>query len=857
MSMNYILTLRESGHWSGPVVGGKGSALAKITQAGLNVPEAFAITVEAYREFINQPAVSEAFRTTLPRLNNTSDPTVLEETANALRASLLNVSLPPRISDEITHAYSQLSTPSDAPVAVRSSATAEDSPEASFAGQHDSFLYVRGVANVLKAVRECWASLWTTRAISYRRRQGIEPEKVLMAVVVQRMVEAEVSGVLFSVNPVTGDDSQIVVNAVYGLGDTLVSGEATPDQWVLSKQTGEILESSIADKRSMSVQGHGTVTRIDVPDDKRRKPAVSLATLARLMDAGVRLEQHFGCPQDVEWAVGNGQVVILQSRPITTTYRLQVAKRFDVKDGYWSRAGLGEWFQLPLSPLFSTLVLPHLNSAIDSCLKDRLGLQRESPSWSVLHGYYYIRGDVVFTPSLFLLPLRLLKQMRRVPDEWNDEVVPRHVERMAQLRDFQSQRVSTTEILRHFEAVCEASARCFAWIVITGAFAKLSELIFKRAYEYLARECEEPYATLLGGFPNKSIEADEALWNLAEIARGRPELKQIILDADSRESLFRSESTRDWLERFQEWLETYGHRVFELDILHETMSDTPAIALQVVRNYIVNPTQSPASRQRRKLEERQIMEVHFEHILARRRWTRRPGQRVLRLAQKYAAIRENRPFYLHLGWPLMRRDLMELGRRFAEAGTLKSPTNVFFLTNDELRNAVIRIDDATAFGEIHSTIDERRREWETQKSLTPPEHINPNRFVRFLLRRLVQRQAAREYADVLTGTPGSPGKALGNTCLVKSHVDFGKFKQGQILVAPYTTPVWTSLLSLAAGVVTETGGALSHAAIIAREYGIPAVVGVANAVARIPDGTNLEVDGSAGRVCLIADKRRT
>ncbi|HYK22695.1 MAG TPA: PEP-utilizing enzyme, partial [Pyrinomonadaceae bacterium] len=488
-----------------------------------------------------------------------------------------------------------------------------------------------------------------------------------------------------------------------------------------------------------------------------------------------------------------------------------------------------------------------------------------SPTWLVENGYYYIRGDVLLNPSLLVTPFRFFRNMLRAPEEWSHEVVPQHTERIRQLRDFNLKEASARSIVQHFDEVCRISARCWAWIVITGAYAKFTEVIFKRLYEHLTKESNGSHSALLTGFANKSVEADEALWELAEIARDREELRTIILGADTSDALellSASETTRDWVQRFNEWLDTYGHPVFELDFLHETLSDTPAIALQVVRNYIENRTPSPASRQRLKLEERQLAEAHFQKLLANRSLFRGIIEKSFRLAQRYAVIRESRPFYLHLGWPMMRRDVLEIGRRLARSGILDDANDVFFLTSTEFRQAATNsnAEDLSRKGakaQSVTAVQRRRREWELQKSLAPPQHLNPNWLARLLSRHLAgNSKKERARSGVLIGTPASPGKALGSTCLVKSPHDFAKFKQGQILVAPYTTPVWTSLLSLAGGVVTETGGALSHAAIIAREYGIPAVVGVANAVARLPDGTNLEVDGSAGRMHILGSSDR-
>jgi pyruvate,water dikinase len=358
----------------------------------------------------------------------------------------------------------------------------------------------------------------------------------------------------------------------------------------------------------------------------------------------------------------------------------------------------------------------------------------------------------------------------------------------------------------------------------------------------------------LSGFPNRSVEADQELWELAEFARARENLRRAILgsrSSDALKALARSEP--DWFGRFQDWLDSYGHRVFDLDILHETMQDDPAIALKIIRNYIEHPTKSPASRQKLRTEERAAAVIVFQKALAKRFLTKGFIKKFLSLAQKYAAIRENRPFILHLGWPSMRKDVLALGRRLAASRVLNEPEEVFFLTAEELRSWSKRLahnKHSKDLGNEDQKVRERRREWETQKALVPPEHLNLNKLIRFILQCFSSNVSGVDKSSlVLTGIPASPGRAKGKTCTVGSQSDFGKLKSGNILIAKYTTPVWTPLLSLAAGVITETGGALSHAAIIAREYGIPAVAGVAHAT-QIPDSTDVEVDGNIGHVYI-------
>lgn len=839
--MAYVVTPTEPQAWTLPLVGGKGQALAELVRLEIDVPPVFCVTTSAYRAFIQQPIVADALAAALGHLDERDDMQTIGSVAETLRAQFLAAPIPAAVASEIEAAYADWSdTGADkTAVAVRSSATAEDLPGASFAGQHDSFLFVRGGGAVLEAVRKCWASLWSARAVSYRAKRGIRHHAVAMAVVVQRMVRADVSGVLFTANPLTGDSAQLVIEAVWGLGEGLVSGQVAADEWILAKATGAVVREHTTDKADMVVEDAGRVVRLPVPEAKRRQPTLSRSQLQELRGVALRVEAHFGQPQDIEWAYEAGQLAVLQARPITSTPGQAWAAR-----GSWTRSGLGEWLQRPLSPLFATLALPALNDASDDLLASLLGLHRPSPTWSILNGYYYTRVALSATISTLFIPARLWRILPDLPQKWQESVVPNHLRQIARLRDFTPEKATASAVLDHLDQALHASARCWAWIILTGAAAKLTEGLFRQGYRLIAPQVGLSATTFLSGFPNRSTDADEGLWRVAELAR-----EQAATSAD----LATRPVTHDWHEALKDWVAEFGHRVFDLDFASETIQDNPALARNLVDSFAEQQTRSPLQRLEQQAAARHAAENRFRQEMERRPVAGRLLPRLLTLAQQYAAIRESRPFFLHLGWPLMRRDLLELGRRLAARKILEQPDDVFFLTAGELRVLAGQL-DALGSGSLStpaSPVHERKQAWERQHALVPPDYVSDNPLAQALLRILRDRTGdAGNVTPTLTGIAGSPGKARGSVCIVASPSDFARFRPGQILVAPYTTPAWTPLLALAAGVVTERGGALSHAAIVAREYGVPAVLGISGAIGRLRDGDLIEVDGDAGRVVV-------
>jgi pyruvate,water dikinase len=316
--MTLVCWLADVGKNDGARVGGKGANLGELLRAGLPVPPGFVLTTAAYRHFVAANALGPEIER-LARPAPADDPAALEGAARAIGGLFASGAMPAEIARATREAYLRLQEP---PVAVRSSATAEDLPGASFAGQMETYLKVRGTDALLAAVRRCWASLWTARAIAYRANQGVAPAEVGLAVVVQEQLPAEAAGVLFTANPVSGRRDQMVIDGSWGLGEAVVGGRVTPDHWLVDARTGAVLEARVVCKKLMTAtQGPGTAL-VPVPGDLREKPALDEAQLAALVDLGRRAAGHFGSPQDVEWALARGRLYLVQSRPITSLFPL-------------------------------------------------------------------------------------------------------------------------------------------------------------------------------------------------------------------------------------------------------------------------------------------------------------------------------------------------------------------------------------------------------------------------------------------------------------------------------------------------------------------------------------------------------
>src|ERR687897_96604 len=413
--MTYTAWFDEIGKQDIALVGGKGANLGELSRAGLPVPLGYVVTTRAYDAFVEVSGIKGEV-VALASAPQAEDPAGFEEVSEGIRALFSGGKVPQEMADEIRASYQELSEDRETPVAVRSSATAEDLAGASFAGQQETYLNVRGAEALLDGVKNCWASLWTARAMAYRARQGVDPATVSLAVVVQRMVESEAAGVMFTANPSNGRRDQVTISAAWGLGESVVSGSVTPDSIVVEKGSGRVLSRETANKDVMTVYTEVGTAERPVPEALHRLPVLDDETAAKLSRYGTAIEHTYGTPQDIEWALAGGEFFIVQSRPITALPEPMADPPTDwsvrvPKGTYW-RASIVEQMPDPLSPLFADLAKVSVPRSLDKLIEELMGsgVFREGDiAFPTVNGYayYYSLGAfwrlLVKTPGAFRL----------------------------------------------------------------------------------------------------------------------------------------------------------------------------------------------------------------------------------------------------------------------------------------------------------------------------------------------------------------------------------------------------------------------------------------------------------------------
>ena len=867
----YILKL-DSPEATLELVGGKGASLARMAAAGLPVPAGFHITTYVYRRFVSENHLADAILAAAAQAG-ADNPATLEHAAAQIQALFDESTIPEDVAALIGQSYSELGK-GDPPVAVRSSATAEDLPEMSFAGQMETYLNVCGIGNVLAAVKRCWGSLWTARALAYRAQHGIRPEDVTIAVVVQQLVPAEVAGILFTANPLTGARDQIMLNAAWGLGEAIVGGQVTPDTIVVAKQTGAITSQEIATKEMMTVRVPGGTREEPVPAEKRRRVALPPEQAAGLARLGAEIEQLYGRPMDIEWAMCDKRIFILQARPITALPepRVRLEWKLPSPGKQYARSSVIELLPNPLLPLFATLALPVWNREL------RAMVQSFGPNNPLTNSFRLVTVNeyaytefglsawqsarmVVSLPALLPKIVRLLRSARA---RWADEARPHCANLVAAWAQRDLSVTPSTELLAGVREIVKAAASHYVAIQ-TGILpvSTLSEAAFTYVYNrFIKRKGEPPALTFILGFDSVPIKAEKSLYDLARWARSQPELAGYLARAAS-EDIVRAlasqhppiadaESWREFAARFAQHLDHFGHTVYDLDFASSVPADDPGPLLETLKYFLTGQARSPYERQGAAALAR---EQATESILARVKGLRlRIFGFLVRAAQRYAPLREDALADVGLGWPQLRRMLREVGRRLVGEGSIAQADDVFYLTWEEAEAAARALDAGQPVENHALGVAARRATQEAERKVTPPVALPLKGGFRLLgidISRWLPARTGQRAGDVIKGVGASPGRVVGVARVIHGPDEFDQVQPGDILVAKITTPAWTALFALAAGVVTDVGGLLSHSSIVAREYHIPAVLGTGVATERVRSGQHITVDGDAGTVRIV------
>lgn len=885
--------------------GGKGANLARLLAAGLPVPRGFLLPVSAYGSFVAANGLANVIAAALNALD-AADPLALETASANIRAAFAAGSLAPALRAALAEAYRRLGEP---PVAVRSSATAEDLPELSFAGQQDTYLNVRGVEPLLGAVVGCWSSLWTARAIGYRARNGIEQGDVALAVVVQAMVPALASGVLFTANPLTGRRSETVIDATLGLGEALVSGLVEPDRYVVDAARGAILHKTLGAKGTV-ITGRAAGGTVTEHGDHRGRQAIEDAVIIDLAALGSRVQDLYSYPQDIEWAWDGDQLFLLQARPITSLFPLPEGMPAEPLQAMFAFSAVQGVFE-PFTPLGQDVIKLVLSGArrvfglnpdfgrqttvvsagerlyinCTPVLSNRIGREVlpeviRSIDPGVAQAFAAIIADPRLAPTgAVLQPGTLPRVMRfalpllwRVARAWRDPVTARR--ELVQNIDAvlaQSAAHTTGDLWLDYERRLDlllSAGDLFPGLIIphglplvVGGMIPFFGILQGFAEEAAAVSGQPALAQaplrIARSLPyNVTTEMDLALWQAAQTIRCDPGTVQSFL-ASTPAHLAADYLAGDLPPVAQMavaiFLHQYGMRgPGEIDIGRPRWREQPEPLMQTLQSYLAidDPAAAPdvvfargaveAAQAAQQLEEAVARTLGGPVKVRLLRWaiSRYRALGGLREAPKFFAIRM-------LG--IVRSALLESGAALAAAGHLAQPDDLFFLTVAELQE----------IGAARTISPALRLKIVGRRAVHTRE-LRRRQLPRVLLSdgtayyEGVRSSAPGEGANSLRGDGVSPGVAEG-----VAHVVFSPYgvqlAPGEILVCPGTDPAWTPLFLAAGGLVMEVGGLMTHGSVVAREYGIPAVVGVHEATSRIASGQRIRVDGAAGVVTLLRD----
>ncbi len=876
--------------------GGKGSNLAALARAGFAVPPGIIITTDAYCAFVRANGL-EARILELARHVSPDDLTALDNASAEIRALFERGSLPADVAADITSAYRGLATQrsnhptSQPPVAVRSSATAEDLPGLAFAGQQDTYLNVSGEPAVLDAVKKCWGSLWTARAMAYRARNHIPPDDIALAVVVQEMVPSVSSGVAFTANPVTGRRDEIVIDASFGLGEAIVSGQVDPDHYVVDPNNWKIAQCRLGAKELAILPAGDQGTR-RVEQDRSREQALPDEQIEELAKTAGRAAEHFGMPQDIEWAWADRRLVLLQSRPITSLYPLPAAAAEGVR--VYVNFNFTQGVTDPLTPL-GVDVVRLIATLIYHTVGVRGDMEQLAPEagdrlfldFTVLLGdprlrsvaYNFLAGadpaarQIVMRQvqegriptQRVLTPRRVLTLLRGVAPLVGRALGALFAPEKARERAFASADKFLAQVKEHVATAKDLEARLSALKddvtrseAEVGMAAMPSALIgnglLQVVDDWLTRWLGEKPGTALQltrGLPhNVTTEMDLKLWAAALAIRADPAAAQALRTqpVQALAETFRHGQLPAAAQRaLADFMNAYGMRGdAEIDIGRSRWRDDPTPILHTVQSYleIRDPNQAPDVVFRRGADHAERLAAEYRARVRRKRfgWLRaRLLGGAIRRIRVLGVLREVPLFYLVQVIDLYRTALLDSGGELTAQGKIERPEDIFFVPLGTLRR----------FGggeqvDLKATVASNRTEYARELARRPVPRVLLSTGEAFY--EGVTDSTAT--GDELAGEAVSPGIAEGRVRVILDPHG-ARLEPGEILVCPSTNPGWTPLFLTAGGLVMEMGGMITHGSVVAREYGLPAVVGVHNATSRLKTGERVRVDGSRGRVILL------
>lgn len=908
---HYAVAIGDVGADDLPLVGGKGANLGELTRAGLPVPKAFCITTEAYRTFVDGAGLVDPIAAALDGCSY-DDIADLAVRAASIRAMFEAAAMPQDIETAIRTGFAALQAQrgTDILVSIRSSATAEDLPGMSFAGQQDTYLNVRGITSVLDHVKRCWASLWTDRAISYRHRQGFRHEDVLLAVVVQEMFPSEVSGVMFTANPVTSNPDEIFLNASWGLGEAVVSGKVNPDQYIVARPTLTITEKRIHAKMIMTVRGtdgQGS-HEADVPADLRDRETLTEDQVRELARIGLAIEAHYGFPQDIEWGFAGGRFALLQSREVTAAdldfgmgleaFQNPVARAGLIDDRWvWSR-GYSDEVQTGSSTPFHYSVLEKRMTTLKHRMlwftevKEFLGYPvekfEEIPMyrWYGARAYYnlavekerirrfippYARDDSALWP----FPANEREAVRRMPFNWinfawimaklhvtNPTIslieTPHHMlenlkrwtdHTVAEWAKVDMDALSVTELFET-EMRARGDSQFYPNTVLpfTIYLIVLPATLKLVCEKWLGDTDGRIYGALVSGLSTKTGEENMAIWDLVKLIRPHSALVDAVLSTDDVDDAMETVKSLPESAGFLAALDT-----FLVTYGHRGGAERDA--------YYPRYRHRPAMifnsiKPMLKLDDAHSPENHERGLVERMERTREESIARLRggMLGKLQA-----PFFAWLVDLTQQYYYYRDFERFYNDKDMARPRDFLLaIARKFVARDLLEQDDDIFFLGKEEIIDADagrlgkrdigHRVRSRRRVFDRYRHKEPPKYIQGW--RTFEDDQLADDGSGLRGIAASSGTVTGRARVCRTLAEISKIEKGDILVTVATDPGWTTVFSIIGGVVVETGGVVAHAVMISREYGIPCVANLPRCCDIIPDGATITVDGGTGRVIV-------
>jgi rifampicin phosphotransferase len=860
----YVLGFQAIDKTQVAVVGGKGAHLGELSQLeGIRVPPGFCVTTNAFRRIMAQAPSIDDLLDRLSRLNP-DDRDAIRTLSAEIRRTLEGIAIPEDLAAAITRSVTRLGE--QAAYAVRSSATAEDLPTASFAGQQDTYLNVVGPAAILQHVSRCWASLFTERAVTYRRRNGFDHGKVHMAVVVQQMVFPQAAGILFTADPVTSNRKIANVEASFGLGETLVSGLANADVYKVGY--GEVIAKAVATKQlAIHASPAGGTHEQAIEAERQEQPALTDTQVVRLAQLGRRIEAHFGRPQDIEWCLADGRFQIVQSRPITTLFPIPAAS--DHENHVYVSVGHQQMMTDPMKPLgLSLWQLTALRPMYEAGGRLFVDVTRDmaSPAGRAGHLKALGRSDPLIGDALQTI-LERGDFIPTLPDEDSDRTPaggpPAPIETdpaiVAELIERNQASIATLK----GEIRTKSGPALLDFIL--ADVQELKRILFDpRSFQVFMAAMEATWwlneqlqawlgeknaaDTLTQSVPhNVTSEMGLALLDVADVIRPHPNVVaflQHVEDESFLDELPTLAGGREARDAIRAYLEEYGMRcVGEIDITRPRWSERPTTLVPMILGNIKNF--EPGAGERRFEQGRQEACKKERELLAGLRalpdGERKADEakRMIDRVRTFIGYREYPKYGMVSRYFVYKQALLEEAERLMHGHVLGEKEDIFYLTLQELHDVVRthQVDD--------QLIRQRKDAFRSYQALTPPRVLTSDGEV---IAGTYRRDDVP--AGALVGLPVSAGTIEGRARVILDIAQ-ADLEAGDILVTAYTDPSWTPLFVAIKGLVTEVGGLMTHGAVIAREYGLPAVVGVEHATQLIRDGQRIRVHGTDGYVEIL------